>query len=320
MIPKGISFFLIAIFFSYYAYSWGFYAHKKINRLAVFTLPPEMIRFYKRYIHFITENAINPDQRRYAVEGEAPRHFIDLDHYGDSAVYKLPRYWEEAVKVYTEDTLMAHGINPWFIYKMKQQLTGAFARKDLKSILRISADIGHYIGDAHVPLHTTSNYNGQKTNQNGIHGFWESRLPELFADNYNFFTGKAAYLSNCQSAIWNAVAASNKALDSVLVFEKELTKKFGGDKKYAFEERNGHTVKVYSKDFSEAYHNMLTGQVERRMRAAIIMVGSFWYTAWVDAGQPDLNSLLDNKSEQLNTIDSLVKNRNPVSGKWTNCH
>ena len=62
-------------------YSWGFFGHKKINRMAVFTLPPEMIKFYKKNIEYITEHAVDPDKRRYAVEGEAPRHYIDIDHY-----------------------------------------------------------------------------------------------------------------------------------------------------------------------------------------------------------------------------------------------
>ena len=71
--------------------AWGFFAHQRINRLAVFTLPPEMLGFYKYHIAYLTQNAVNPDQRRYAVEGEAPRHYIDADAYGDSALYRLPR-------------------------------------------------------------------------------------------------------------------------------------------------------------------------------------------------------------------------------------
>ena len=63
------------------ALSWGFYGHKKINRLAVFTLPEQILPFYKSHIEFITEHAVDPDKRRYAVEGEAAHHYIDIDHY-----------------------------------------------------------------------------------------------------------------------------------------------------------------------------------------------------------------------------------------------
>ena len=279
--------------------AWGFFAHQRINRLAVFTLPPEMITFYKNFIVYLTENAINPDARRYAVKGEAPRHFIDVDvydrQYNDSAVYKMPRRWKDAVAKHTEDTLQAYGIVPWHVYVMKMRLTRAFKSRDAANILRLSAEIGHYIADSNVPLHTTENYNGQLTNQKGIHGFWESRLPELFSDDYNFFVGKAQYIKKTQQAAWQAVINAHEALDSVLKFERVLTKKFSADKKYTIEERSGSNVRTYSKQFSAAFHNMLAGQVERRMRASIKMVGDFWYTCWVDGGQPDLTKLLNKK-------------------------
>lgn len=276
-------------------FSWGFFAHQRINRLAVFTLPPEMIGFYKKHIVYLTENAVNPDRRRYAVEGEAEKHYIDIDIYGDSAVYKMPRYWAQAVAKYSEDTLKAYGINPWHVARAQKQLTYAFKTLNAKEILRISADLGHYVADGNVPLHTTHNYNGQYTNQYGIHGFWESRLPELFSDSYDFFTGKADYVSNVQLRAWDATVAAHIALDSVLRFEMQLTAEFPEDRKYSYEERNGLTTRVYSKDFSAKYHQMLNGQVERRMRASIKMTGDLWFTAWVDAGQPDLKPLLNFK-------------------------
>lgn len=279
--------------------SWGFFAHQRINRLAVFSLPPEMFTFYKYYITYITENAVNPDKRRYAVEGEAPRHYIDIDvydeFYNDSALYKMPRYWKQAIETHTEDTLQAYGIVPWHINVMRYRLTKAFENKDVKRILRISSDLAHYIADSNVPLHTTVNYNGQLTNQKGIHGFWESRLPELYFDTYNLFVGQATYIKNPQMEAWEAVTNAHVAKDSVLDFERTLTLKFPEDKKYTIEERNGINVRTYSKPFSRAYHNMLNGQVERRMRASIKMIADFWYTCWVDAGQPDLTQLLDKK-------------------------
>lgn len=271
---------------------WGFFAHQRINRLAVFTLPPEMIGFYKKNLAYITENAVNPDRRRYAVEGEAPRHYIDLDVYPDSVQKDLVQLrWQDAVDKYSEDTLNAYGIVPWHVNFMKYKLTQAFIKKDARDILRLSADIGHYIADAHVPLHTTENYNGQFTNQVGIHGFWESRLPELFSDNYSFWVGKASYIQAPQKEIWNVVLASHAALDSVLSFEKRLTKEFPADKKFTVEERSGITVRNYSRPFSKAYHDMLATQVERRMKASVKSIGDFWFTAWVDAGQPDLSDL-----------------------------
>jgi len=194
----------------------------------------------------------------------------------------------------------------------------AFLNKDAKSILRFSADLGHYIADANVPLHTTENYNGQFTGQYGIHGFWESRLPELFFNNYDLLSGKAKYIENTQLAAWHAVAQAHASLDSVLRFEKELTDKFNKSKKYSFEERGAITVKVYSYNFSEEYHERLNGMVERRMLAAIKMVGDFWYTAWVDGGQPDLKPLtrsIETTQDSVEIVAEEIKLRNHESGE-----
>ncbi|WKK78664.2 zinc dependent phospholipase C family protein [Marivirga salinae] len=301
---KSISRVIIALVFLSFLFSfdfirkpnWGFFAHQKINRLAVFRLPPEMISFYKHHIQYVTENAVNPDRRRYAVDYEAPRHYIDLDVYGDSAVYKMPRYWNDAIEKYTEDTLQAYGIVPWHVHFVTYQLTEAFKENNAEDILRYSADLGHYIADANVPLHTTENYNGQLTGQYGIHGFWESRLPELYSEDYNFFIGKAEYVDNTQIAIWDAVKEAHFALDSVFGFEKTLTKEMSADSKYSSELRGSVNTKVYSRNFSKAYHKMLSGQVERRMRNSVKMVGDYWYTAWVNAGQPNLDLLIEERA------------------------
>lgn len=285
--------FLITFLYSSTAFSWGFFAHKNINRLAVFTLPPEMMGFYKKNIAFLEETAVLPDKRRYAVKDEAPRHFIDLDVYEDSAGIHLPFSWKDAVNQYTEDSLMRHGILPWHLSIMKFRLTEAFRIKDAGKILKLSSEMGHYISDGNVPLHTCRNYNGQLTNQHGIHGFWESRLPELYFSTYDFFVGPAEYIENTSDAFWKMVFRTHVAVDSVLKFEKLLSDQFSQDKKYAFEERGGVMVKVYSKEFSFAYHKMLDGQVERQIRASVKMVGNIWYTCWVDAGQPDLGDLYD---------------------------
>lgn len=272
---------------------WGFYGHKKINRLAVFTLPPSLFPFFKENLNFITEHAVDPDKRRYTVPTEGPCHFIDLDHY-KHPFDSIPHSWKKAVEKFSEDSLRKHGIVPWHIYSTKIKLQKAFEEKNIDKILKYSADIGHYIGDAHVPLHTTFNYNGQWSNQKGIHGLWESRLVELFSEEYNYFVGKATYVSDIHKEIWQILKESHLALDSVFRFESELTTE-NSFPKYSFEQRGSTTIKVYSKEFSYAYHKRLNNMVERRLTSAIHMTGSIWFTAWVDAGQPDLNSIIKHK-------------------------
>lgn len=285
----------LMIFFTYLAGglfgwgTWGFFAHQLINRSAVYSLPPELMQFYKPHIQFITEKAVNPDRRRYAVIGEAEKHYIDLDQYGDSALYMLPTYWQDAVEKLGEDSLRAHGIGPWSAYRTFLNLTQAFEKKNPEAILRLSADLGHYLGDLNVPLHTTKNYNGQLTGQDGIHGFWESRVPELLAEEFELWVGKADYVYHPQQDIWRAVAEAHVLVDSVLSIERRLTGQFAKDQKYSFEERNKLTVRVYSREFTQAYDEALNGMVERQMRKSIKQIADFWYTAWVNAGQPILD-------------------------------
>jgi hypothetical protein len=288
--------------------NWGFFAHQKINRLAVFTLPVEMIGFYKKNIGYLIEASVNPDKRRYAVADEAPRHYLDLDHYEDTASYFLPVRWDQAVQLHGRDTLLAYGILPWHIQEMYYRLRDAFLLKDPALILKLSAELGHYIADAHVPLHTTENYNGQLTGQDGIHGFWESRLPESFSGNYNFFVGRAEYIPDIQSAAWQAIRSSHAMVDQVLGEEKKLASQFE-ERKFAFETRGKVTVRVFSAEYSMAYHRILGGMVEERMRASIKTTGDFWYTAWVDAGQPDLQQLIHYKPGK----EELEKNRKALA-------
>ncbi len=397
---------------------WGFFGHKRINRLSVFTLPADLIPFYKKHIEYITDHAVDPDKRRYATKHEAVRHYIDIDHWGDNPFEAVPRNYGTAVMkyckflIYTEEGDTLHligndletsglypkdlendlyvdafgnektftytafskilgdghsvkedltrifdkssltvysddpvvlkfdaltdfyykhiakqryedewkiskeaieellkdyklkinikegqvfdnfsyfGILPYNLIEYQKKLTSAFESGDVNRILRYSAEIGHYIGDAHVPLHTSENYNGQLTGQNGIHGFWESRLPELYADDtYDFFVGKAQYIEDPQEFYWNIVEDSHALVDSVLLIEKELSETFAEDQQFCYELRNNINVKMYCEPFAKAFHDRMNGMVESRMRSTILSIGSVWLTAWVDAGQPKM--------------------------------
>ena len=267
-----------------------------------------MMVLYKPNISFISEHAVDPDKRRYAVAEEGARHFIDIDHYGIYPYTSLPRKWKEAIIKFGEDSLREYGIVPWHIQTMLSRLTNAFKEKNFSKIMKNSAELGHYIADSHVPLHANSNHNGQYTNQRGIHGFWESRVPELLAEKeFDFFIGKAAYIANPLEFTWARVLESAKAADSVLHVEKELTMQFDADKKYAFENRNGVLIRQYSSAFTIAFNKQLEGMIERRMRQSIFAVASFWYTAWVNAGQPDLTALSKKQfsSDDMKAFDEL---------------
>jgi hypothetical protein len=286
---------LAGIFILFSCSSWGFFAHHQISRLAVFTLPEAMAGFYKTHIDFITEHAIDPDKRRYVDSLEGPRHFLDADHYGKNPFARLPQNWYDAVKKYTVDTLDKYGTVPWVIQYNYYWLVKAFKAHDTTAILKTSANLGHYIADAHVPLHLTQNFDGQLTGQTGIHALWETRLPELFSNKYHLYAGKARYIDNPLTEAFKICRASFKCVDSVLLMESKLNARFPPGKKYAMVMRGKRKVKDYAVAYSAEYQQLLNGMVGRRMRSAILAVGSFWYSAWIDAGQPDLNKLIKNR-------------------------
>jgi hypothetical protein len=334
---------------------WGFYAHRMLNHLAIYALPPAMISFYQKEEAFITEHAVDPDKRRYASPFEAARHYIDFEKYGSAPYDSLPANYSDAIfKYHTmylvqdadtiyfkkghwempgyqpifkqriaphlpdgiweipkdslfmllpshlerkgifffSDDLNGHGILPWHLYRMQRRLTEAFIKKDKSRIIQLSAEIGHYIGDAHVPLHTTQNYNGQLTEQIGIHALWESHLPEYFAaSTYQLWTGKAIYWDNPQAIFWEICKESQQLVTVVLTQEKKVRDTYPPDKQWCFVIQGKGTIKKPCIEFSRAYQSAMDGMVEKQMKKTIQAIASSWYTAWVDAGQPALEKI-----------------------------
>src|SRR5882757_4561068 len=188
-----------------FVFAWGVWGHQHINRAAVFALPPEMRGFFYNHIDFITEEAVVPDLRKYTINDKAefPRHYIDLESYDSlGVVANLPATMTEAKAHYPDSFLTKNGILPWYIPEVMEKLTQAMKGGRKTEILFLAADLGHYIGDAHMPLHTAVNHNGQLTGQKGIHALWEGQLPELFGSGYNLCTGPAKYIDNIVRESW----------------------------------------------------------------------------------------------------------------------
>ncbi|MCS6790329.1 MAG: zinc dependent phospholipase C family protein [Bacteroidia bacterium] len=268
------------------AWAWGFWGHRRINRLAVFALPESLFAFYRPHIEYITRQSTKPDERRGLYPEEPPRHYIDLDNYPNPAA--LPRDWEAAVAQLSLDTLRAHGMLPWHLEKSFYELVEAFRQKDAPRILKLSAEIGHYLGDAHVPLHTTANYNGQLTGQHGVHALWESYVPERYGDGYDYWVGQATLWLSPRDTFWSIIMQSHSFVEKVLSAEREATQRVGEERKFVYRQRGRNIFRTHSDDFLRVYHTLLEGMVESRLRAAVRNLASLWYTAWHLAGRPVL--------------------------------
>ncbi|MEO6706081.1 MAG: zinc dependent phospholipase C family protein [Ginsengibacter sp.] len=279
-------------------FAWGQWGHKHISRAAVFTLPQGMQKFFYNHIDYITEGAVVPDLRRALIndKNEPPRHFIDVEDF-KIPISEFPKTTKEAFQKYDSAFLHKSGYLPWYIQDLTKKLTEAFKKKNKSEILFIATDLSHYIGDANQPLHATSNYNGQLTNQKGVHSLWESTLPEMFRTSYTFKTDRAQYIAVIPAATLNIIARSNALVDTLLAAEMKVRNRFTIENMYK-KDSSGKTVMfynspVFSDEYAQQFNTALNGMIQKQLLRSIHDVASFWYTAWVDAGSPDLLSLDD---------------------------
>jgi hypothetical protein len=236
---------------------------------------------------------VRPDQRRLNDSTEASKHFIDLEMYGNSALGNMPRTWNDAVAQYTRDTLEKYGYLPYWIVAMQEKLTAAFRNGKQDSALFYATDLAHYIGDAHVPLHTSVNYDGQLTNQKGLHSLWESTIPELELNDYNLYARhRAKYIRDKETAIWNSIRHAHQLLPQLFLQEREASRNFTDSTKFRTQLRNGKESKTFTAAFARAYSKRLDHTINAQLLNASKLIADFWYTAWVDAGKPDVRNFL----------------------------
>ncbi|MEJ7912847.1 MAG: zinc dependent phospholipase C family protein [Chitinophagaceae bacterium] len=273
--------------------SWGFLVHRTVNQLAIYELPKNLQRFFHSNRTYLVKESVRPDERRQKDLLEAAKHFIDLEAYGDSAAWKMSWSWKEATATFSSDTLLKYGYVPYVVMAVKERLTEAFRLKNKDSILFYAADLGHYVGDMHVPLHTTLNYNGQLTGQVGLHSLWESMIPELELKNYDLSSRhKATYLREPEQQVWAAVRHAFDLTKNVFALEREVTQAFTPAQKYRTQMRRGKEVKSYTSDFARAYSKRLGNTVNEQLISSVNLLADLWITSWIDAGRPDLSALL----------------------------
>jgi hypothetical protein len=290
--------------------SWGFLVHRTVNQLAIYNLPAPLQGYFHNEMTYLVENAPRPDIRRNTDKTEDTKHFIDIDKFGANAINEMPMDWASAVKKYTADSLKKYGWGPYNVMIQLDLLTKAFKSKNKDSILFYAADLGHYIGDLHVPLHTTSNYDGQLTGQKGLHSLWESFIPELTLDQYQLYNKHTAvYLKRPAEALWKDIRKANALLPDMFAKERAVTAKFTPETKYKTQMRYGKEAKVYTKEFAEAYARELGPTVNLQLIAAANLLTDFWYTAWVNAGKPDLGTTRGVNNQLNKELESYKSNK-----------
>jgi len=259
-------------------WSWGFFAHKWIHREAIKLLPPPLRDFYQSVADSVVEKSTDPDLRRRRVKNEEFHHYIDIDHYGHFPFAEMPRDYQAAAQKFGADTLLRYGDAPWHIARVTDSLTAAMRTGRKKDVIQFSADLGHYVADLHMPLHSTENYDGQKSGNNGIHGRFEWQMIERHQNRIHLAPSGADSLSNPPDAAFEIILNSYIWADNLLRADTHSR-----DPKRVYQKRE---------DFDDAYYEKLftlTGAMaEQQMTIAAKAVASYWYTAWLRAGRPQL--------------------------------
>jgi hypothetical protein len=263
------------------ASAWGFEAHKFIVARAIDILPEPLRPFFEANRAFIVERAIDPDLWRNAgFTEEPPNHFLDFDAYGPYPFKELPRSYDDALKKHGIDKLKQNGLLPWRTYEVAGRLirgfealhkNGQYAHSDIRFF---SAVIGHYVADAHVPLHAVLNYNGQLTGQTGIHNRWEDELFLRYQQQLVIEPGPLKRISNERDFTFDTLLESFQLADAVLA----------GDNKAI------RTREMYDDQYFETLFGETRPILERRLNDAITAVASVITSAWEQAGKPLLST------------------------------
>ena len=261
--------------------AWGFDAHRFIADRMIELLPPELKPLFEKRRAFIVERAVDPDLwRTVGWDEEPPNHFLDIDYkeYGPYPFEALPRDYDKAVQKFGKDVVETQGLLPWRTQEFYGRLQREFEslkEKDvpgytLDNIVLYAAVVTHYVSDAHVPLHAVVNYNGQLTNQSGLHSRWEGELFERNRGKLRIAPEPIKPVVNPRDFMFDTLLASNRASANVL--ESDLKAAAGRE--------------WYDDAYFEAFGKGTLPVLEKRLNESIASVAAMITGAWENAGRP----------------------------------
>jgi hypothetical protein len=274
-LPVAGVFIIVGVFYLD-AYGWGWDSHRFINRSAVYHLPNQMQLFIQDS-SFFALHAADADQRRVSGDtsfyAEAPRHFMDIDDYPNFP--SLPRDLDSVIALYGWERVKANGTNPWATVWNMDSLVSQLRRGDWARATLTASDIGHYVGDAHQPLHNTKNYNGQLSNNYGIHSRYETTMlsSTYYLSHLFIVPDTVVYVADKINFIFDYILHTNSLVDTVL----------HGDT-YAKTVSGWNGSGTPPPSYYAALWNYTRTVTLEQMQRGTNDLASLWYTAWVDAG------------------------------------
>ena len=267
--------------------AWGLDVHRWITRLAIEGLPADIRPFFLARIDFIAEHSVDPDMWRIVglktTRGdEDPNHFLDIDGLDEPRPFKgVPRDWDAYVKRYGEERANRMGRLPWRVEEIYRLLVQRFqdvAKNPnapgygLENAAYLSAVLAHYVEDAHQPFHGVVSYDGQATNQRGIHSRFETELPLRHRAVLRLTPVKIRPISDVKAFIFEQLVEGESLVTGILDADRASAagREFYDDAYYASFFKGSRAV------------------LERRLSEAASGVASVIVAAWTEGGKPPL--------------------------------
>src|SRR5690554_457854 len=268
---------VILIVASGLSFPWGEEGHKLIAGKAV-DLLKEKIPGIINYKDYITEHSVDPDVRRNFDESEFPKHFIDIDFYPEFLDGKMIYDRQQLSALYGDSVVTKMGILPWATIQTYNNLQKAFSEHNRDKVLIYASDLAHYVADAHQPMHTMLNYDGQFTDQQGIHARYESELIERYFDELEeIVNGNSIELIDEPIIyIFNYIENSFSLGEALLTADKFASKRAGS---------------TSTEDYYRLFWFRTKYITEIQFESAVNSLASLIFTAWSEAGEPSLTEI-----------------------------
>ena len=252
--------------------AWGDQGHRVVSTLALDGLPPDLRAWYAGHESEVGDHASDPDHWRNDRK-EGPRHFLDVEPYGGAD--HLPRTLEEAQAMLGGD-YYRQGVVPWIIQDRWRDLVDAFKSGDASRVALATSILSHYVADAHVPLHTTENHDGQATNQRGVHSRWESGLVERYLRVEAIKALPAEADPRIMERPWDWLRASHALVPQLLEDDRSA------DRTTPMDGQRKQRTQAYWMIFWAKQGPVVKGQLQLAGKH----LGDAILTAWIAAGKP----------------------------------
>ena len=273
-----------------FAHAWGNQGHRIINHLAAANLPPDVPSFLRSgsAVSEIEYLGPEPDRWRSPAEPElnaaqAPEHFIDLELADPLGPLPHRRLDFEAAVFASGQRPEKIGLQPWAATEVWERLKAALreyrtlsaAHQDTHDVEQVAIFyagwLGHYVGDASQPLHTTIQYNGWTgPNPNGY--------TTAHAIHWQFegtFVDANLHAADVQPHMTPAHQLEGDVFEDYIAYLRQSSKHI--EEVYQLEKAGGFTGQgtQESRDFTAG-----------RLAAGASMLRDMIYSAWLQSANP----------------------------------